>query len=149
MPQIPPPTPRAAVRAPWWSSVWFVWASTTVIYLVLVERAFECNFSPASVCGVTQIADVLGLFVPFGIWNTLLGVFQRGPLGLLSLPLCLGALYCANRYSHALQLSASTRVLYSCAVLFVLTLLTDLMIWGSWRSLFVLLHHGDAFTGYF
>src|ERR1700682_3112217 len=122
--QIPPSTPRSVARAPWWSSVWFVWASTTAIYLVLVERSFECNYPPERICAVTHVADAIGLFVPFGIWNTLLGVFQRGPLGLLSLPLCLAALYYANRYSRAQQLSAFARLLYSCAVLFVLTLLT-------------------------
>jgi hypothetical protein len=109
------------------TSIWGIWILSTIIYVL--GPGFFQDF--LGVNSINSIFLFIGLFVPFGIWNT---------LGLASiktfwvLPLVLVTMFMVNKKIKNINLSTAQKILMNSVVLFFLTILVDLVIWHKWCS---------------
>src|SRR3990167_4885837 len=62
LPPLPPP-PIQNKKMPFWASIWFWWLLLTIVYLPFSFFLLFATPEPLPLVGV------IGLFVPFGIWN--------------------------------------------------------------------------------
>jgi hypothetical protein len=110
-----------------WPTNFFVWwLGLTVLYLAFF-------FSASG-----YFAGVTGLFVPYGFFNstaTLSLLLKGNVIVLIPLALLIFCLIKSEWMLSRLNISSPwLRVILNLLVLLVLTLLTDLAIWGKWLS---------------
>jgi len=80
----------------------------------------------------------VGMFVPFGIWNTLASFSSRG---LITFPLLIVSLFYADRVAAKILVpDGFVKIVFNLVWLLVLTLAVDYVIYGTWQSLQVLLN---------
>jgi hypothetical protein len=112
------------------------WLGLTVIYLVLFS------------VGPDRLAAAVGLFVPFGFLNAVLGsvALTAGNFWVLVPLVALIALFFYSQtITRRLGITSTwAKISYNLAVLLVLTLITDLAIYGTWMSWGLLL--GQPFS---
>ncbi|MDO8566560.1 MAG: hypothetical protein Q7R58_00205 [bacterium] len=81
--------------------------------------------------------SILGMFVPFGVWNTIMSFSTQG---LITFPLLVASLFGADNIASNLQITGLVkRQLFNLVWLLLLTLAVDFVIWGKWVSLGLLL----------
>lgn len=123
------------------TSIWGLWILLTIIYVVGLTSFQE-------LLGIdlpSSIVFFVGLFVPFGIWNT---------LGLASiktfwvLPLVLGVMFMMGKKIKNMNLGTIQRVLMGLVVLLFLTAVVDLVIWQKWCSWLLLVDSGGCGAGW-
>lgn len=124
-------------KNPIWSRLWFLWAILTALYLLLY-LGLDSYSRP-----IEKAVQILGLFVPFGLWNgsAFLISLSRGishrsllivPAGIFSL----FVIFLGNKIlNHYFQLHPAVKLILNLAVLLLLTILVDYSIWGTWASL--------------
>jgi hypothetical protein len=149
-----PPLDAAVVgRRPLRFSIWFTLIKVTLLYLAAFAIAFVSGPRPGvnTPLPVRLLLGVTGMFVPFGVWNTIYGLsafmnpFKGFPLAILAIPAAVFLLITADRRAPR---SASTLVNYgyNLLFLFVITAVVDMLLYGHWLSRYILLT-GDAFGG--
>ena len=80
----------------------------------------------------------LGLFVPYGIWNTLFlgNIFEGNFMPLVGLVAFVALLFTADRMARALKIDGDIpKILFNLALLFAITLIVDFSIHGEWPSM--------------
>jgi len=120
-------------------SIWATWLAVTAVYLLtyvvgfMNVRAFSSDYS-GDVAG--RVAAIVGLFVPFGIWNTL--ALVAGPVSFLSMPVAIGLMAVYEHYARPLNIAGVTKISLNLMVLLVVTFVVDLMIYHGWVSFQIL-----------
>ena len=131
---------------------WFAWLFLTVLYIGL---SFGIGFKTLG-----SPVGVLGLFVPFGLLNStimLLGIWETVTGGgsldadrfrfligsITSIGLLLLCLTRVDRWFRASQLTPVYRVLGNIIILGILTLCVDLLLFGDWESLKIVIGTHD------
>lgn len=111
------------------------WLVLTLVYLVLFS------------VGSDRVAAAVGLFVPFGFLNTVLGAASLANgnfFVLVPLAVLIALFFYSGKVTARLGVTSTwAKVAFNVAALFVLTLLTDFSIYGAWMS-WALLVGGDA-----
>jgi hypothetical protein len=102
--------------------------SLTVIYLLLYLLLvfLDTSYGVGNVLGA-----MVGVFVPFGIWNTL----ESTQFYLLPLLFFFAELYFVDRWFRAQDFPTSTRIVISFVILLGTTLVVDYLLWGVFPSL--------------
>lgn len=117
------PQITSAKRYPIWLNLWFWWVVFTAFYLVGQIFGFG---------GLQGGVGILGVFVPFGIWNTMAGWYL--------IPVFLLALYFFERWLKRLYLAGKISLVFKIilGVLFLVisTAIIDIVFWHCWQSIF-------------
>jgi len=114
------------------SPFWLTWFVVTIIYIV------GGLFLGGNSGGALLPVYIVGMFVPFGLGNTLASF---SPIGLLTIPLVVGSFYAADRIAIKLNIvRVFQKTIFNLLWLFFLTLVVDLLIWHHWASLGLILN---------
>lgn len=112
-----------------------VWLLVTVLYCIL--SFFELGGLPF----------VLGLFVPYGIlgsFGAYMAIGSGNPFALVPPVLLLVSFFVAHSVASRLGITTVwARIAFNLSWLLVLTLITDLMTYGTWMSFIILMNGGD------
>lgn len=140
----------------WLSSIWFLWPTLTLIYLAgytLMFIGHESTLEGQSTLFARRILGMVGLFVPFGFWNTLYTVGALwstdpdiSPARILLWPLAITAMWIVNRAMKRSGLASPARFCVNLLVLLTLTAAVDIVLYHQWRS-FVIFATGDLVAG--
>lgn len=142
------------VRHPRLVSLPSVWAILTFVYLALQFLAYLGGAVIGSLSGL--LSGVVGLFVPFGfislaqILDVLTGEADS-PLGIFGGLLPFITLFSAFIFLDRFlgEREPTERFIWILVILLVITMLTDLMVWGSpFMSFMYLLAAGDPLSGW-
>ena len=110
-------------------SLWTWWVVITAIYL-LIPLLFGPLSSLASL-----IIRTIGLFVPIAQLS-LMGIFISGmPFAFLSVPVLFLLLFVCNKALNRFNLTGIKRIILNLILLFVLTIISDLIIYHTWQSI--------------
>lgn len=110
-------------KEPFYYHFFFTWTVLTLIYLLGYISSFPGGF----------FVYVVGLFVPFGFWNIFASFSVKG---IITFPLLIFSFYKAD--AQAVRLNITTlfkRVVFNLVWLLLLTIVIDLVLWGTWASL--------------
>ena len=118
-------------KTPLYFQFWFIWIFSTLVYLAL-------DFSGSD----SFWFHLLGLFVPFGRYNGVLAFLSLGFIGVILLFTFI--LFTEKIYSKIGIRSLFLKVIINLVLLFLLTIITDVLIWGTWFS-YGLLENGNHF----
>jgi hypothetical protein len=134
-----------------WNSLWFLWLTTTIIYLVgfYVFGLGKTYFSISDLGDA--VTSIIGLFVPYGMFNTVaiiqLGLGFMSPLSVtlfglrLILPLVLILLMAFNnKIFSSFNNRPLSKFFLNLLTLLIFTALVDLVTWHDWRSMLILLY---------
>ena len=104
---------------------WVSWLVLTLVYIVTMFASFP-------------LYGVLGIFVPFGIWNTLFSLSWRGAI---TFPLLVASLFCADWVAAKIHIpDGFVKIVFNLIWLLILTFMVDYIIYGTWQSLQLMLH---------
>jgi hypothetical protein len=104
------------------------WVSWLVITLVYIRTMFA--ESPSY--------GIIGMFVPFGIWNTPSSFSWRGAI---TFPLLVVSLFCADWVAAKIHVpDGFVKIVFNLFWLLVLTFAVDYVIYGTWQSLQLVVH---------
>lgn len=110
----------------------FFWLSITFIYVILI------------LLSLNQVAALLGLFVPLGFYSIF--ILLASPLmWVISLIFVLLVIFGSNYFLNKRDINLLLKVIIMLLILFILTILVDIIIYGSWESL-NLLKNGGTFN---
>lgn len=110
-----------------YNNLWFIWLFLTAVY-ILTWR-YSDNFLIGN--------RFIGIFVPFGYWNTAASISLAG---LITFPLLFGSLFFAERIADKIKIPNQIhKIFFNLLWLFLLTMLVDYIIWGNLASFNVLL----------
>jgi hypothetical protein len=127
------------MKYPWYQKMVTWWFGLTVLYVIALFTIPDGSI-------FAKPLDVLGLFVPYGLWNPLYtyGAFvhiELLPLAALAITIC--CLATADRIAGKLNIhSPAVKVVFNLCLLLVLTVIVDYSIWGQWFSMRLLLGYG-------
>lgn len=136
---------------PWGLSLWFSWILITIGYVISGSTDLD-NVTAWS--GST----ILGMFTPLGLWSFLSGIFgglwfgvthwgiESFALSVVSRLVLVSIMFFALSYGEKLAqhlgFDASkpiSKLLFNLAILFCLTFVVDMFIYGRWFSLYLLI----------
>ena len=106
-------------------SLWSYWIVLTLFYLIL-------GFS-----GIVPLKFTLfiGLFVPIGFFN-LMSMFTTGYWGtFLSIPVLFLLIFSGNKQLNKFNITGIKRIVLNLILLFIFTIIIDLIIWHTWQSI--------------
>ena len=121
-----------------WLSIWVWWAALTILYLaIFTGSGVKSNY----IRFIT--APLIGLFVPIGFGNFIGSINQNG-YGpekikngwIIIFPLLLLTLYIADKIAKKFAFNIILRIFYNLAILFILTLVVDIILWHRWLSFY-------------
>ncbi len=123
-----------------WLHLWTWWIGITILYgvLVLVNTAVPIRY----------LAFGVGLFVPIGF--DIVKVFS--PIGLVAAIVLVLSVWGGDELSAKLHMKAWQRIACNLLILFVLTLLVDIIFFQAWMSMGLFLnciHSGMSATSSF
>ncbi len=109
----------------------------TGVYLLLVFIVDGKGLLPSSTA-----LSLIGLFVPYGYWNTLcsfanIAVCEKDVLTEITTILFfvfVVAIFFFDRFAYRLGLSSRTKHFTLLMFLFLWTMLVDFLVWGGWQS---------------
>lgn len=121
-----------------------IWFSFLVLELIYVLPILLVNLFPT--LGANEPGKwifFVGLFTPFGVWNTI------GSLNMLGSPfvIVIGGLAITQYISNKIDLNVATRILVNLVALMFLTFLVDMIVWNRWCS-WLLATTGDCGSGF-
>ncbi len=102
----------------------FIWIATTSIYTLLL---YVLNIR----LGYTVVS--IGLFVPISL-ATYSTALEEGVFGLIIFPIVLAVVWGGEYYLQKYMLTGGKKFLWIVTILFSLTIIIDLIIWGTWAS---------------
>ena len=118
-------------KEPIYYRFWFSWVVLTLLYLGLGD--------------IPIFAFLVGLFVPFGFFNTMLSLSIKG---VLTFPLLILSLYYADSVARTLQITNPfKKLVFNLVWLLILTLVVDLILSYGWQSLYLFLNGGKLDIG--
>ncbi len=132
-------------KYPFWAKFWFSWLVLTAIYLSLFTYLFTTKTSESLAQILTKTLDFLGLFVPFkaDAFGLMMSDFfellsghlpstKQSLFEILSVAILIFFLYKIDSFIKKYFFSSAIKLLINLSILFVLTILIDLAIWGYW-----------------
>jgi hypothetical protein len=112
-------------KYPLYAQFWFVGLIITFVYI---------NLSLDYTLKDLYITRIMGLFVPFGIWNSVYAFTSLSAL--LSIPLMIFSILFADRIATRLNIkSVVIKLIFNLVLLFIITFLVDFLIWHKWLSI--------------
>ncbi len=133
-------------KPPVWNTLWFLWLTTTVLYLIIFMTygisygiadllPFRFIYYPLT---ISVIGVIVGLFVPFGLYNFTM-LYGQSPLLLLMFAIILVLMMVYNnKMLKSFVDRPRLKFFINLFILVLLTLVVDLLLWGDWRSLLIL-----------
>lgn len=107
-------------------SIWFWWIVLTTIYLVgFVSTPDSWN----------RLVGLVGLFVPFGFFNSIL-LYAN----IIFVLIFFGILYLFEKITKKYQPHPAIKIIANLLLLLVITYLVDNFLWGDWCSMNLFLH---------
>ena len=120
-------------KNPIWSRLWLIWMSSTALYLALYFYAIETKDFV-----ISHLAGVIGLFVPFGFWNTAMALDNSEEnyfFRISTLLVTLLVIFFGDKLlSKFTALNPLSKIIVNLIVLGALTYLVDMILWGEWLS---------------
>jgi hypothetical protein len=105
----------------------FIWGILTVIYLIL----YGIYWLGALIGVFPYFMYFIGLFVPFGFWNTLASI-HSGKI-IITATLLIFSLSYADKFARKFLITNPfKRILLNLLWLLLLTALIDFILWGTW-----------------
>lgn len=115
-------------KYPLYAQFWFVGLIITFVYINLSLPSLDYNSKEFA------ITNFIGLFVPFGIWNSVYAFTSLSAL--LSIPLMIFSILFADRIATGLNIkSVVIKLIFNLVLLFIITFLVDFLIWDKWLSM--------------
>ncbi|MFZ3011639.1 MAG: hypothetical protein WA060_01415 [Minisyncoccia bacterium] len=115
------------------TSIWSIWIGSTLLYLLM----FFLRVDP-----LRPLVMFVGLFVPFGIWNTIASLSQP-----LSLIVGIGSIGLAGYLIRRSEIEGTIRIFAALVSLVIITFLVDMLLWHQWCSWEVLMQTKNAACG--
>ncbi len=114
---------------PLYSQFWFIGLVITFVYINLSLDYNSKEFA---------ITHFIGLFVPFGIWNSIYAFTSLRAL--FSIPILIFSIFFAERLSMKLKIKSTlAKIVFNLIMLFITTFLVDILIWHKWLSMSLVL----------
>ena len=112
----------------------FCWFILTLFYLAVYFLNIQI------------VAGVVGLFVPYGVWNSIMtfgSISNYNFFPVVTFLLFIGTLFYADRFATYAGISRpGAKIMYNLLLLLALTLIIDISIWGEWMSWSVITNTG-------
>lgn len=137
-------------HAPKWVNLPLFWAVLTVIY-VLPEFIFPAYKGPGA-----YVLGFLGLFVPIGLWTTLVLVERiSGLVTTIDIPLAVravlvvaflaAALFLGEKLLKRANLRTAPKIFAILGILLFLTFAVDMLTYQTWNSIYYFISGGVRF----
>lgn len=117
-------------------SFWFSWLAVTLVYLALAAGGglgvYQGTF-------IGYLTGFFGLFAPIGIFSFL---FSLGGWRIVVFFIVGTFLLCTDAATGRFAFNPAPKIFFNLAVLFLLTLFIDMILYQSWSSLTIFLEGG-------
>lgn len=126
-------------KPPFWSSLWFLWLVLTALYLIgfFTFGISEGIYSLVAQSNLADLGDVVtlvvGIFVPYGPFN----IFST--VGQMISPFLILLMINNNKMLSSLSQKPWSKLFVNLLILAIFTAVVDLLVWGEWRSVVILL----------
>jgi phosphoglycerol transferase MdoB-like AlkP superfamily enzyme len=123
-------------KYPIYAQFWFSWLVFTAVYVIWL--LLGSSGLPI------KVGMLIGMFVPFGFWNAI-QLIGSNPSAYIGPILLILLLLFTDKLSFKLGIeSVWLKIVLNLVILFLLTALVDVLIWGHWISLESLVKGSDT-----
>jgi hypothetical protein len=126
----------------WYMRIWVWWAVLTAVYLAMFFSAKLFSYGSLLISAWNTLTFFIGLFVPFGWFNTLGALWTSTELGsptlptaVITAPLLLTVIFLGDRVSREIGVTTLWwKIVFNLIVLITLTFIVDFTIYQKWPS---------------